>query len=145
MPTLTSQELQAFLSSGRPIMKIATLTPEGWPYVNPVWYDYDGETFRVAGRRKARWVSNIRHNPRVSLCIDLSEAPYTRVIMQAIAIILDNAWLPTSPERAIRYLGETAGRRYFEQTHNTPRALIRLTPQEVSTWSGSAWHPRYHE
>ena len=30
-------------------MKLATLTPDGWPYLVPVWYDYDGEDFLLAG------------------------------------------------------------------------------------------------
>ena len=40
-------------------MKLATLTSEGWPYINPVWEHYAGEVFLVAGHRKALWVANI--------------------------------------------------------------------------------------
>ena len=54
-------------------MRLSTLTPEGWPYVNPVWYHYDGESFLVAGRTKAQWVDHIRTDGRVSACIDTSE------------------------------------------------------------------------
>ena len=84
MPSLTKQQIQEFLTSGRHLLRLATLTPEGWPYVVPLWYDYDGEAFTVAGRRKARWVANIRNNPRVSGCIDTSEASYTRVLFEAL-------------------------------------------------------------
>ena len=51
MPQLTKQQLNDFLTGGAHLMKLATLTSEGWPYVAPIWYDYDGEAFYVAGRR----------------------------------------------------------------------------------------------
>ena len=145
MPPLDRQQLHDFLSSGRHIMKLATLTPDGWPYVVPVWYDYDGETFMVAGRGKARWVAHIQNDPRVSLCIDTSDAPYTRVLIEATAEIVDSSWVPSSPQRAIRYLGEEAGRRYFEETRRVRRALARIVPRKIITWSGGEWHPRYRE
>lgn len=145
MPPLTNNQLNEFLTDQPRIMKLATLTPEGWPYVVPVWYDYDGEAFTVAGRTKAQWVANIRENHRVSVCIDTYQAPYTRVLMKAGAEIIDPAWMPVSPDRTIRYIGEEAGRAYFEETRDQPRALVRIVPQETQTWTGGGWHPRYAE
>ena len=51
MPGLTRQQLHDFLTSGRRLLKLATLTEDGSPYVVPLWYDYDGEAFSVAGSR----------------------------------------------------------------------------------------------
>ncbi len=145
MPQMTNDELQQFLSTGRHIMKLGTLAPGGWPYVMPVWYNYDGETFMVAGRGKARWVANIENDSRVFLCIDTSEAPYARVLIKATAEIKDPAWLPTSADRAIRYLGPEAGQQYYEEKRHVPRARITITPHEITTWAGGGWHPRYEE
>ena len=75
MPPLNHQELREFLTTGRLLMKLATLTAEGSPYVSSIWYHYDGDSFQVAGRRKARWVAHIRDDPRVSACVDTCEAP----------------------------------------------------------------------
>ena len=61
MPPLSDNQLKEFLTGQPHIMKLATLTSEGWPYVNPVWYDFDGEAFTVAGRKKAAWVANIKN------------------------------------------------------------------------------------
>ena len=55
MPALTRSQLQEFLTGGRHLMKLATLTDEGWPAVIPVWYQYADGVFLVAGRRKAAW------------------------------------------------------------------------------------------
>ena len=70
-------------------MKLATLTPEGWPYIVPVWYEYDGEAFSALGRPKSRWVAHIENDSRASICVDTTEAPYKRVIVQGNAKIAD--------------------------------------------------------
>ena len=145
MPALTRIELQEFLTNGSHLMKLATLTSEGWPSVNPVWYRYEDEVFLVAGRRKAAWVENIRNDSRVSVCIDTCDSPYTRVLVEAEAVIVDDAWLGDWESWAIRYVGQEAGHRYFEETRTTPRTLIKITPRKVTTWGGSGWHPRYEE
>lgn len=143
MPPLSDSQLKDFLTGQAHIMKLATLTSEGWPSVNPVWYEYDGETFLVAGRKKAAWVANIKNDSRVSLCIDTSEGPYTRVLMEATAEVIDDSWLPQSSARAIRYLGEEAGLAYYSDTHQIPRSLIKITPRKTTTWTGGGWHPKY--
>ena len=55
---LTDAELAAFLAqpwNGR----IATITPEGWPYVAPVRYEFerDRRAFLVVGRERAQWIA----------------------------------------------------------------------------------------
>ena len=145
MPPLNDRELREFLTTGRLLMKLATLTAEGSPYVSPVWYHYDGASFQVAGRRKARWVAHIRDDPRVSACIDTSEAPYTRVLVEGDAEIADSAWLGDWEAWSVRYLGQEAGHRYYEETKHMPRALVRIVPSSITTWAGPGWHPRYAE
>ena len=145
MPPLNAQGLREFLTGGPHLMKLATLTPEGWACVNPVWYHYEEEVFLVAGRRKARWVANIRNDSQVSACIDTTESSHTRVLVEATAEIADMAWLGDWEAWAVRYLGQEAGHRYYEQTKHIPRALVRITPRSIVTWSGPGWHPRYRE
>ena len=143
MPSLNDAELREFLTDKPHIMKLATLSIDGWPMVNPVWYNYDGEAFAVAGRRQAEWVANIRNDPRVSMCIDTAAAPYVRVLIRARAEILDENWMPDVPDRAARYLGERSGQAYFDSKKHIPRALIRITPVKITSWTGGDWHPRY--
>ncbi len=89
MPPLSREKLKEFLIDQPHIMKIATLTRGGWPSVAPIWYDYDGEVFLVAGPHNARWVESIHHDARVSVCIDTCDAPYTRVMIQGEAEIIN--------------------------------------------------------
>jgi len=145
MAQMNRAQLDTFLIDRDHLMKLATLTPDGAPYVNPIWYDYDGTTFLIAGRRKARWVENIAANPQVSFCIDTCNPPYSRVIVEGTAVIEDPAWLGKWEHWAIRYLGETAGHNYYEETKATPRALIRINPEVITSWAGPGWHARYEE
>ena len=71
--------------------------------------------------------------------------PYTRVIVEGTAEIADPAWLGDWKHWAVRYQGEEAGARYYEETKHMPRAYIRITPRKITTWAGPGWHPRYQE
>ena len=145
MPPLNKRQLKEFLSSGKNLMKLATLTPEGWPYVVPLWYHYDGESFLMAGNEKARWVANIQNDARVSACVDTSEAPYTRVLVKGTAEIADMRWLGDWEGWSIRYLGDEKGRKYYEDSKHIPMVLVRITPRQITTWTGPDSHPRYGE
>jgi len=145
MPRLNKIELDQFLSSGALILKLGTITEQGYPYVNPLWYSYEDGAFLVAGRGKARWVSHIRGNNRVSACIDTPNSPYTRVIIEADAEIIDDKWTGDWEHWAHRYMGSDLGHQYYEETKHMPRVLIRLDPRSVTNWAGPGWHPRYQD
>ena len=145
MPKLTAQEMEQFLITGAKILKLATITESGYPYVNPLWYTYEGGVFLVAGRSKANWVNHIKNNNKVSVCVDTYNAPYTRVIAEANADILDDSWLGDWEHWAHRYLGEEGGHKYYESTKHLPRVLVQFTPRRMITWGGAGWHPRYQE
>ncbi len=145
MPAMTKQQIREFLTTGKHIMKLATLTPEGWPYIVPVWYDYDGEAFSALGRPKSRWVAHIENDSRASICVDTTEAPYKRVIVQGNAKIADMQFTGDWENMAHRYMGEEMGHRYYEDTKHIPRVLVRVIPNNITTWAGPGWHPRYEE
>jgi nitroimidazol reductase NimA-like FMN-containing flavoprotein (pyridoxamine 5'-phosphate oxidase superfamily) len=80
---LSEAELLAFLAHPGNA-RIATITPEGWPYMTPVWYelDLDARSFLVVGREHARWVTHIRDNLRVAFHVAADEhAEPTRVLV----------------------------------------------------------------
>jgi len=74
MPKLSIDEMEEFLTTGSKILKLGTVTAEGYPYVNPLWYSYENDVFLVAGRTKAVWVTHIKENSTTSLCIDTNDA-----------------------------------------------------------------------
>jgi PPOX class probable F420-dependent enzyme len=149
---LSEAEVAEFL--GEPWTgRIATVDASGWPYVTPVWYEFDrvGRVFLVVGRERAEWIGHVRRDPRVAFHVaDDEHAQHTRVLVRARAEILEGPVAPRDSPRmldlgerlSVRYLGPD-GLRYAERTLGRPRVLVRLTPSSWRTWSGTEWHPRY--
>jgi PPOX class probable F420-dependent enzyme len=149
---LTDDEMGRFLTepwNGR----LATVTPDGWPYVAPVWYEFDPQlrVFLVVGRERAAWIAHVRVNPRVAFHVaDDVHAEHTRVFVQARAEIVEGPVAPAASPRlgdltrrlSLRYLGPR-GPEYAQRTMDRPRVLVRLVPIRWQTWTGREWHPRY--
>jgi PPOX class probable F420-dependent enzyme len=146
---LTPDELHAFLTETKIFVKLGTLGPDGWPMVNPAWYEYDGQAFWLVTKELAGFCQNLRRDQRVSLCIDNPEPPYMRVIVRGRAEFVDGDWVAIARRMVLRYLGDE-GLDYFEATLDLPRVLVRIWPEQISSWNGggvdrtftrpSVWH-----
>ena len=133
--------------------RIATVGADGWPYVTPVWYEFDAATrvFLVVGRERAAWVAHVAREPRVSLHVaDDAHAQHTRVLVQGVAEVLEGPVAPAASARvgalterlSRRYLGPE-GPMYAGRTAQRPRVLIGIRPTRWRSWTGQEWHPRY--
>ena len=144
MPALTKQEIEKFLSTGANILKLATLSPDGYPYVVPLWFWYENNTVMLGARRQNEWLKHIEANSKVGVCID-TPPPGPRVLIKGMASILDRSWIGDWEPHAIRYSGQEAGHAYYEKTKAIPRVLVAIEPEEILSWAGSDWHPKYYE
>ena len=149
---LTDAELAAFLSEPWNA-RLATLDTDGWPYVAPVWYEFDpvARVFLVVGRERAEWITHVRADPRVAFHVaDDEHAEHTRVSVQGQAVIVEGPVAPSGSARlgaltrrlSLRYLGPV-GPTYAERTIHRPRVLVEIHPESWRTWTGREWHPRY--
>jgi len=136
--------------------KIATITPDGWPHVAPVWFAYKDNMIYLVGREKAEWVKNILANPRVHLLIDEYNPPYARIHIISTAKVIEGpvvggSWVEIAKEMASKYFGKDVGPKYLQATLDQPRYLIAIPMEKVITWVGSGkgdlteWHPRYYK
>ncbi|MXZ67746.1 MAG: hypothetical protein F4X18_03570 [Acidimicrobiia bacterium] len=152
---LEGEEFDAFLA-GSYLARVACLTPDGAPYVIPLWYQWDGNAMWFVGRQRAVWCEYMKADPRVSLVVD---APHSepdemgrsveipKVIMQGMAEIVEEPnvggqWVDVAKEMSYRYLGPN-GPEYLTGTINQPRWLIKVVPSEVMSWQGVGWARRY--
>jgi PPOX class probable F420-dependent enzyme len=133
--------------------RIATVDGDGWPYVTPVWYEFDAaaRAFQVVGRERARWVAHVAREPRVALHIaDDGHAQHTRVLVQGVADVVEGPVAPAASARigalterlSRRYLGPS-GPVYAGRTAQRPRVLVVIRPTRWRSWTGQEWHPRY--
>lgn len=149
---LTPAELGEFLQQPWNA-RLATVTPEGRPYVAPVWYAYDAaqSCFYVVGRERAAYVAHIRQNAAVCLHIaDDVHLEHTRALVEGQATIRQEAVAPASDPQlrdlvnsmAVRYMGPD-GPRYAAKTLDRPRVLIEIVAEKIQSWTGGEWAERY--
>src|SRR5947209_6921786 len=132
---MTPEELQSFLTTTRIFAKVATVSVDDWPYVNPVWYEYEDGAFYLVTKELAQLTQNLRRDPRCSILIDNPEPPYKRVVVMGEAEFVEEDWVPRARRMVLRYLGEQ-GLDYFEATLNLPRVTIKITPARMTSWNG---------
>lgn len=145
---LKGQELDAFLEGGI-VTRVATIDEHGWPYVVPIWFEWEPVEgiFWLIARKKSAWAIHLQNNPRVALSIDDEGAPYRKVQVQGLAEITEKpnvggAWVEIANRMAIRYLGEH-GPDYLVPTLDKPRWLIKVVPETLKTWQGVEWASTY--
>lgn len=151
MPSMNKKQIDEFLQ-GPHLARVATVKPDGKPYVVPVWYEWDGECLFVVGRERSEWVEHIRNNPAVAVVIDEPNIPMRKVIIEGIAEIVGKDWVEIGRKMAKRYLGPDIGPKYLESSLDQPRWLIKIVPNNVKTWyvprefagGKEAWHHKYY-
>jgi hypothetical protein len=156
---LSPDELQAFLSGPGSdwLVRLSCLDESGWPFVTPMWFDWDGTSFYVVGRKKSGWVQYLKNDPRCAICIDEPEMPpegaLRKVLARCTAEIVEgpvvaegSQWLPVANRMAMRYVGP-AGVEGLKASYDWPRYLVKLTPVDgkLTTWQGVDWAKRYKE
>ncbi len=145
MPVIDVRRMKEFVSPNNLITHLATVQPDGRPYINAVWYEFDGENFYLVLRDRAHHVQNIRGNPKVAMYFDVVQSPFTRVIVEGDASIVyegplqrDRRALDICNRMAEKYLGPK-GPEYAVPTYAYPRALVKVKPVKWHGWETFDW------
>ncbi len=143
MASLSQTEIQQFLEKAW-VAKLGTLLADGSPYVNPVWYEWDGEYFWVISKPLAEFVNNIKSDGRVFLLVDKAEYPYVRVNIQGTAEVVaqqwSDRWVEMTSRMTVRYVGEQ-GMQYLEARLRYGVSVIKITPKKINTWKVTDFPP----
>ncbi len=141
-------EVTEFLNLGL-LTRLATLDADGYPYIVPVWHEWDPEegVFWIIAREKSRWAKMMIDNPKVAMSIDEDKSPLRKVFVQGLVETVEEpnvggAWVPIAERMSVRYLGEH-GPDYLIPKLGNNRWLFKVTPVNFVTWSGVDWHDRY--
>ena len=82
MPPLSQARIDALLA-GPVTARLATVKPDGAPYVVPVWQYWDGTSMFIIPREKSRFVDHLRRDPRVAVsCADDVDPAHPRVLLE---------------------------------------------------------------
>lgn len=154
---MSDAEVNTFLE-GRWLIKLAVLKQDGWPDVVPMWYHWDASAFWVVGRKRSRWIDDLKRDPRCGICIEELEpippeganrkilAQCTAEIVEGPTIADGSRWAPIAALMAKRYMG-TRGVSRIARSETWERYLVRLLPREgrLRSWQGIDWAPRFFD
>ena len=123
-----------FLSS-RPAhtAKLATVRRDGRPHVAPIWFDLDGDDIVFTTGVDSVKGRTIRRDPRVSVCVDDERPPFSFVIIEGDARIVEDAdeLLRWATSIAGRYMGEDRAGEYGRRNAVPTELLVRITATTV--------------
>lgn len=109
---------------------LATLMPDGWPQVTPVWCDWDGQHVRVNSARGRQKDRNLRRDPRVTITLVDPDNPYRYVeIRGRVAEITEQSADAHIDRLAKKYLNVE---KYPYRQPGEVRVIYRIKPERVA-------------
>lgn len=140
---MTPGELDAFLAQADTLM-LASLRRDGSPFVVPVGFDWDGESFFVTFGLDHAGVHRLRRDPRVSLSVGSVPAfPTKFVVVEGIAVELEDPDGEVSRGVLMRASADAfaaAGidaERYFRSWISVGRVAFRIEVTNLITFDGT--------
>ena len=113
--------------------KLAVVAASGAPLVAPVWVHLDGDDILFNTAATTAKGRAIRRDPRVALCFDDDEPPFSFVLVHGTASIsedLDEVRL-WAGRIGGRYMGEDRAEEYGARNGVPGELLVRVTPTKV--------------
>jgi PPOX class probable F420-dependent enzyme len=134
---MSDDEWQAFLREPvRPAL-LATTRADGRPHVVPIWYDLDDDSSLLftTGAETVKGRS-LRRDPRVALCVQDEQSPFSFVSISGEAEIIDDLdevrrW---ATRLGGRYMGADRAEEFGARNGVPGELLVRLTPQHVTAY-----------
>ena len=127
-----------FCSPGPRTAKVATVRADGRPHVAPIWFDLARDDLIFTTWSTTVKARDLRRDPRVSVCVDDEQPPFSFVLIEGTATLTDNlddvrAW---ATRIATRYMGRMRAKAYGERNSVPGELLVRVTPTRVMAQSG---------
>lgn len=130
-----SDDAVAFLSEGTRTAKLAYVAADGRPLVAPVWFIVDGgQLVFNTGKATAKGHA-LSRDPRVAICVDDQEPPFSFVQVQGTASIGEDPdeLLDLATRIAARYMGAERAEEFGRRNGVPGELVVRVTPTKVIT------------
>jgi PPOX class probable F420-dependent enzyme len=136
MPVMTDDEWKQFLREKPRPAKVAVVRADGRPHVTPAWIDFDGDDIVFTTGRDSIKGKALRRNPRVCLCVDDDQPPFSYVVIQGTVTISED--LPDLRHWAARiggrYMGADRAEEYGARNGVPGELLVRVTIGHVTAF-----------
>ncbi len=129
MTAMTETEKQEYLAD----LHVGVLSlndNSNGPLTAPIWYDYElgGELWFITGPNSLKG-KLLEVGVRLSLVAQSEEPPYKYVSVEGPVVSIDESTEDDLLAMAVRYLGETGGKRYTENSNGSGGVLVRVKPE----------------
>jgi hypothetical protein len=127
------QQAIDFLSAGTRTGKLATVRADGRPHVTPIWFVVDGNDLVFNTWHTSAKAKHIARDPRVSLVVDLEEAPYAYVLVEGTVTTSHDLEKITEFATRIgaRYMGPDRAEEFGARNGVEGELLVRLHMDRV--------------
>ena len=135
-----SDEVIAFLSEGTRTGMLGYLASDGRPLITPVWFIVDGnELVFNTGKETAKGRA-LGRDPRVVLCIDDPQPPYSFVQIQGIASLSEDPreLIDVATRTGGRYMGAERAEEFGRRNGIAGELVVRVRPTKVRATFGVA-------
>jgi general stress protein 26 len=145
MPSsVTESEVERFLEA-KLNMQIATLDPDGYPVIQPVWFYHDRASGKLytGTQRTARKIRNIRNSPdKIYFSIDDENFPYKGVKGRGRATLSEDIQKNVAIIEKInlKYLGtqdHPLAKRLVDNAKTGVEVVVEISPEFFSAWDFS--------
>lgn len=134
MKEMIGIEVRDFLQHETYTGKLATVRKDGRPHIAPIWFVLDDNGYVIFTTwHKSIKAKTIRNNPQVSLCVDDQTPPFSFVIVEGIAEIINepNDILKWATKIASRYMGQENAEKYGKRNSVKGELLVRIKPSKI--------------
>lgn len=133
MAKMTQEQWREFMMTGTRTGKLAVTRADASPHVTPVWFVLDGEDVVLTTHETSAKGRALRRDPRVCLCVDDQEPPYSFVIIRGEAAISEDQadlrhWAAVIGGR---YMGASRAAEYGARNGVPGELLVRIRPRTV--------------
>lgn len=141
MPAMTINETEDFLAEPGRLLRVGTVDPSGMPSVVPIWFIHEDGRLLFTPRARSGWLAHLRFNPNICCTIDEADPPMRKFVAKGRIQVLhdlgeDDAWRDEYRRITMRYVPESFGDAYLDDTTDEPRVLLALplANASITTW-----------
>lgn len=137
---MSEGQWREFVSAGTRTGKLAVVREDGRPHVTPVWFVLDGDDLVFNTAKDSLKGRALRREPRVSMCVDDQEPPYSFVVIAGVATLVED--LPEVRRWAAviggRYMGAERAEEFGARNGVPTEYLVRVKIAKVVAERGVA-------
>lgn len=134
MRRMTDAEWREFVSEGTRTGKAAVVRADGRPHVTPIWFVLDGAELVFTTMPTSVKGKAIQRDPRLSICVDDQTPPFSYVLIEGEARIIDDdpqALRHWATVLGGRYMGADRAEEFGARNGVPPEAVVRMRITKV--------------